>query len=75
VTSAKPFTVHLAWDTYKLKSQPLAEFEILITDSGTGEPLSDVTYDFTHKGTRDLGVMQDRYVADFSDGPDAFQLQ
>ncbi|HEX9678425.1 hypothetical protein [Nitrososphaera sp.] len=53
----------------------MAEFEILITDSGTGEPLSDVTYDFTHKGTRDLGVMQDRYVADFSDGPDAFQLQ
>lgn len=63
-TSAKHFVVHLSWDTYKLKSQALTDFEILIIDPA-GEPLSDVTYDFTHKGTRDLGEMQDRYVADF----------
>lgn len=75
VASAKPFSVHLAWSTYELKSQALAEFEIVVTNSTTGVPLSEVTYDFTYKSARDLGGLQDRYVVDFSNGADTFQLQ
>ena len=73
-TTNLPYDVQLVWNTHRFETESIGEFTLLFFDKQTGERLSDVTYDFVYKGVRDLGVLDNRYVADFEDSPDKFEL-
>lgn len=68
-TAEVPFYVQVSWNPYELKTSDKVNFEISMKDSETMQPLSDVTYDFMFKGSQDVGIIQDRYVADFGSIP------
>jgi hypothetical protein len=66
VTSQVPYFVQVSWNPYEVRTTGQANFEIMMMESETMEPLSDVIYDFVYKGESDLGHVQHRYVEDFS---------
>lgn len=68
ITSNALFYTKITWSPYKIKTSDLVEFEIQIFDEGK-KPVTDITYDFEYKGQRDVGVINDRYVADFGTIP------
>lgn len=74
MTEPTRLIVHMTWNTLDLDADGVSEFRIMMTDKNR-VPLQNVTYDFVYKGARDLGELQDRHVANFSDGPDSFSLQ
>jgi len=66
VTAKVPFLVEIAWNPYELRTSDTVRFEVKMAGNETKKPLQNVTYDFLYKGNRDLGIIQDQYVADFS---------
>lgn len=74
ITANAPFLVQVEWNPNDAKSDMPGKISVMMFDNKTGKPLEAVTYDFTYKGPRDLGEINNRQVVDFA-AKDDFLLE